>query len=424
MNMNIIHYFILNPLKRAFKDSGFNDFITAKSPLGKPRLALVNSGVIFILGICMFASCTKNNKFTIEGNVKDGSGKTLYLENVTTSSVVVLDSVELGDNGSFRFKRPRPQAPDFYRLRLKHQFINLSVDSTETIKIQPDTLNFARNYTVEGSFECSKIKELTFLQLATNEAYNQLQKQYESKTISLDEYIVGIKEIMDAYKKEATNYIMTNPASASAYFALFQQINGLLIFDPYDKQDSRMYGAVANNWNMNYPDALRTKHLVGLFTNSLIVLRQEQNKAVPQELDSKQFFDISLPSIQDNEIRLSEVGAGKVVLLDFTAYESQNSPLHNMDLLKIYRKYESQGFAIYQVSLDRDRHFWKNAAVNLPWICVIDPQSVYSEIAKKYNVSNLPAGFIFDKHGDIVSRIDNYGDLEKLVVSHLRNMKK
>jgi peroxiredoxin len=376
--------------------------------------------VFFLLGICIFASCTKNNEFTIEGYVKGGLGKTLYLENITTSSVVVVDSAKLDDNGSFRFKRTRPQAPDFYRLRLKRQFVNLSVDSTETIKIQSDTLNFARNYTVEGSSECSKIKELTFLQLATNETYNQLQKQYESKAISLDEYIAGAKETIDAYKKKAADYIVTNPASSSAYFALFQQINGLLIFDPYDKRDSRMYGAVANNWNVNYPDALRTKHLVGLFANSLAVLRREQNKATLREIDSKQFFDISLPSIQDNEIRLSEVGAGKIVLLDFTAYESQNSPQHNMNLQKIFRKYESQGFTIYQVSLDRDKHFWKNAAVNLSWTCVNDPQSIYSEIAKKYNVSNLPTGFLFNKNGEIASRIDNYSDLEELLVSQLK----
>jgi hypothetical protein len=415
MNMNIT----LNSLKGAFCRllSCGRNFRRGGNNTLLPCSALAGTVVIFLLGIC--ASCTKNNQCTIEGNVKGGSGKTLYLENVTASSVVVLDSVELSDNGSFRFKRLRPQAPDFYRLRLKRQFVNLSVDSTETIKVQSDTLNFARDYTVEGSYECKKIKELTFLQLATNERYNQLQKQYESEAISPDEYITGVKEIIGAYKKEAINYIMDNPSSASAYFALFQQINGLLIFDPYDRQDSRMYGAVANSWNMNYPNALRTKHLVGLFTNSLIVLRQERNTAAPRELDGKQFFDISLPSIQDSEIRLSEAGAGKVVLLDFTAYEMQSSPRHNMDLLKIYRKYEPQGFVIYQVSLDRDRHFWKNAAVNLPWVCVIDPQSVYSEIAKKYNVDNLPAGFIFDKHGDIVSRIDNYGDLEKLIGSYV-----
>jgi hypothetical protein len=375
--------------------------------------------VFSLWSICVFASCT-NNKFTIEGNIKDGSGKTLYLENITTSSVVVVDSVDLGNDGFFRFKKPRPQAPDFYRLHLKHQLINLSVDSTETIKIQSDTLNFARDYTIEGSFECKKIKELTFLQLTTNEHYNQLQKQYDSKMISLDEYIAQIQKIIDVYKEKATNYIIANPASASAYFALFQQINNLLIFDPYDKQDAKMYGAVANNWNVNYPQALRTKHLVNLFKNSRQILRQEQQAITPNEVDSKQFFDIVLPSIQDSEIRLSELGAGKVILLDFTAYESQNSPQHNMDLLKIYWRYESQGFTIYQVALDRDVHFWKNAAINLPWTCVIDPQSIYSEIAKKYNVSNLPTGFLFDKNGEIYSRIDNYSELEKQVSSRLK----
>jgi hypothetical protein len=372
-----------------------------------------------LLFACVFISCT-NNKFTIEGNIKDGFGKMLYLENITTSSVVVVDSADLRNDGFFRFKKPRPQAPDFYRLRLKNQFINLSVDSTKTIKVQSDTLNFVCDYIVEGSSECTKIKELTFLQLATNEAYGKLQKQYDSMEISVDEYIAKAKEVVDAYKKKATNYITSNPASASAYFALFQQINGSLIFDPYDKKDVKMYGAVANNWNVNYPDALRTKHLVNLFKNSLFVLRQEQNTARLNEVDSKQFFDITLPSVRDDKIHLSEVSAGKVTLLDFTAYESQNSLQHNMNLLKIFRKYEPQGFTIYQISLDRDKHFWKNAAVNLPWICVNDPQSIYSEIAKKYNVSNLPTGFLFGKNREIISRIDNYNDVEKLVVSQLK----
>jgi len=375
--------------------------------------------VFSLLSVIVFVSCT-NNKFTIEGNVKDGSGKTLYIEKVTTSAVMTLDSVILGNDGSFRFRRLRPQAPDFYRLRLKNQFINLAVDSTETIKVQSDALNFARDYTVEGSYECEKIKDLTFLQLAMSEAYNQLQKQYNAKEISMDEYVAKTKEIIDAYKEKAIKYIVASPASASAYFALFQQVNGLLIFDPYDKQDVKMYGAVANNWNLNYPKAPRTEHLVNLFKSSLLTLREEQNTSIPNEVSSKQFFDISLPSIQDNEIRLSEMGRGKVTLLDFTAYESGNSPRHNMDLMNIYRKFESKGFAIYQVSLDRDIHFWKNAASNLPWTSVLDPQSIYSEIAKKYNVTNLPTGFLLNKNGEIVARIDNYGDLERLVGAQLK----
>ena len=77
----------------------------------------------------------------------------------------------------------------------------------------------------------------------------------------------------------------------------------------------------------------------------------------------------------------------------------------------MYEKYRNNGLEIYQVSLDSDMHFWKNASSNLPWVCVRDPQSVYSQIAGMYNVKQLPALFLIDKKGNMIKRIE---DLEKL----------
>lgn len=374
-----------------------------------------------ILFICLFISCSNKNRFTVEGAIKEGGGKMLYLENVTTSSVVVLDSVKLGANGSYKFKRERPETPDFYRLRLNQQFINFVVDSTETLRINSDTLHFAKNYSVEGSFESENVKTLTFLQLKTHEAYNKLQKEYRSQNITADEYTEKANTIIEEYKNEAKSYIYPNPASASAYFALFQQINGLLIFDPYDKTDSKAYGAVANNWNQRYPDAPRTKHLVRLFTNALAILRGEQSYDWnANAVNGKDFFDIALTALDNKEVRLSEIGKGKVVLVDFTAYGMKESPFHNRKLAEVYEKYRNQGFQIYQIALDADLHFWKNAAINLPWICVIDPQSVNSEIAKKYNVSTIPTTFIMDKAGEIVARLENLDHLEKEISNYMK----
>ena len=376
---------------------------------------------LLIPTVGVFISCSGNGQFTVKGIVKDGNEKMLYLENVTTSKVVLLDSVKLGNSGSYKFKQARPVAPDFYRLRLNHQLINFVVDSTETVKVNSDTLQFAKDYTVEGSAESEHVKTLALLQLKTSETYNQLQDQYRSQSITADEYKEKANTCIDEYKDEAKKIIYTNPASASAYFALFQQINGLLIFDPYNKDDSKAYGAVANNWNQHYPNAPRTKHLVQLFTNSLAVLREEQPRNLDANtINSKDFFDISLLSFDDKAYRLSVIGNGKVVLLDFTAYGMQDSPLHNQQLAKIYAKYYAQGFQIYQVSLDNDEHFWKNAAYNLPWICVIDPQSVNSDIARKCNVSNLPTGFILNRKGDIVKRVEDYTGLEAAVIANLK----
>jgi len=375
--------------------------------------------LIPVIGI--FISCSNRNQFTVKGCIKDGNERMLYLENVTASKVILLDSVKLSKNGLYKFKHIRPQVPDFYRLRLNNQFINFTVDSTERITINSDTLLFAKDYSVEGSLESEHVKALTLLQLKTSEMYNQIQKEYRSQLLTADEYKEKTNACIEDYKNEARNFIYANPASTSAYFALFQQINGLLIFDPYDKIDAKAYGAVANNWNQRYPDAPRTKQLVQIFTNALVVMRGEQNNNLnANTVDSKDYFDISLSSFDDKVFRLSDIGKDKVVFLDFTVYSMNESPIYNQQLAKIYEKYYSKGFQIYQVSLDTDEHFWKNSAINLPWICVRDPQSVDSDIAKKYNVREIPTGFIFNRKGEIVKRIENYNNLTNDILPYLK----
>jgi len=384
------------------------------------KLNIVLKATLLILFFGIFFSCSDKNQFTVKGIISGGNEKMLYFENVTTSRAILLDSVKLNKSGSYKFTHKQPEAPDFYRLRLNNQLINFSADSTEIITINSDTLNFAKAYTVEGSADSETIKTLSLLQLKTSDVYNQLQKQYNSQSITADEYLEKINISIDEYKEAAKNYIFVNPASASAYFAIFQQVNGLLIFDPYDKNDSKIYGAVANNWNQYYPEAQRTKHLVQLFANSLAVLRGDQTKDLDiNTVDSKDFFDISLLSYDNKSYRLSEVGENKVVLLEFISYSLKESPLHNIELANVYRKYYDKGFQIYQVSLDTDQHFWKNAASNLPWVCVLDPESVYSNIVKKYNVRELPTGFILNKKGEIASRIEDYAKLETYILPYL-----
>ena len=375
--------------------------------------------LIPVVGI--FISCSNTDQFTIKGYIKDGDEKILYLENVTVSKVILLDSVKLSKGGLYKFMHKRPATPEFYRLRLNNQLINFAIDSTEVLTINSDTLQFAKDYTVEGSSESEHIKTLTLLQLRINESFNQLQNQYRSQSITVDEYQKKANACIEEYKNEAKNFIYDNPASTSAYFALFQQINGLLLYDPYDRTDSKAYGAVANNWNHRYPDAPRTKHLVNLFTSALAVMHGEKIRNLDANtIEGKDYFDVALLSIDNEVYRLSEIGKNKVVLVDFIAYAMDDSPLHNQLLAQIFKKYYAQGFQIYQISLDTDEHFWKNAADNLPWICVRDPQSIYSDIVKKYNVREIPMGFIMNREGDIVKRIENYTELEKDIISYLK----
>ena len=375
----------------------------------------ISTRLLTVLGLCMFflSACNNSSDFTVKGVVAGADGQLMYLENVGISNVVTLDSIKLAPGGKFKFTEKRPEYPDFYRLRLNNQLINFAVDSTETISFVADAGTFATSYSVEGSENSKAIKAITLAQLDANQAISRLRKEYEDKMISDTTYRMKVLAAADAYKEVARKYIYSAPMSTAAYFALFQQIDGLLFFDLYDRKDVKAYGAVATSYNHTYPESPRSKHLYNLTLQSMKVLRA-QRPVDYSNVETKEisFLDIELPDVRGEVVKLSTVAPGKVVLINFTAYQTEWSPALNMALGELYTKYHDQGLEIYQVSLDSDFHFWRNGASNLPWVTVHDPQSVYSQVAGFYNVKQLPALFILDRKGNLVKRVEDVKKLE------------
>ena len=375
----------------------------------------ISTRLLTVLGLCMFlfSACNNSSDFTVKGVVAGADGQLMYLENVGISNVVTLDSIKLAPGGKFKFTEKRPEYPDFYRLRLNNQLINFAVDSTETISFVADAGTFATSYSVEGSENSKAIKAITLAQLDANQAISRLRKEYEDKMISDTTYRTKVLAAADAYKEVARKYIYSAPMSTAAYFALFQQIGGWLCFDLYDRKDVKAYGAVATSYDHAYPESPRSKHLYNLTLQSMKVLRA-QRPVDYSNVETKEisFLDIELPDVRGEVVKLSTVAPGKVVLINFTAYQTEWSPALNMALGELYTKYHDQGLEIYQVSLDSDFHFWRNGASNLPWVTVRDPQSVYSQVAGLYNVKQLPALFILDRKGNLVKRVEDVKKLE------------
>lgn len=373
---------------------------------------------IYLLAVCgvlllLFSACHNDTEFKVKGVVSGGDGQVMYLENVGVSSVQLLDSVKLTAAGKFEFTEPRPAFPDFYRLRLNNQLINFAIDSVETVSFVADAGTFATSYSVEGSENSKAIKNITLAQLDANQAISRLRKEYEAKQLADTAYAARVIEAVNTYKEVARKYIYSAPMSTAAYFALFQQIDGLLFFDLYDKEDSKAYGAVATSYDHFYPESPRSKHLYNLALQSMKVLRAKRPVAL-DSVETKEigYLDIELPDATGQLRKLSEVAPNKVVLINFTAFQTEWSPALNMTLGELYAKYQSKGFEIYQVSLDSDVHLWRNGAANLPWVCVLDPQSVYSQIAALYNVRQLPTLFLLDRKGALVKRIEDPNKLE------------
>lgn len=369
----------------------------------------------------LLTACGDTSNFTVKGVVSGADKQMLYLENVGISSVTTLDSVKLNQTGKFKFKSPKPEFPEFYRLKLNNQLINFSIDSTEVLDFVADAGTFATSYSVEGSENSKAIKSITLAQLDANLEINKLRKEYEANEITDSVYRGKVLETAEAYKEVARSYIFSAPMSSAAYFALFQQIDGLLFFDLYDRNDSKAYSAVATSFDHYYPESPRSKHLHNLALQSIKIIRGQRTIDFDSiETKEVNYIDIELPDIKGEMVKLSSVSKGSPVIVNFTAYQTEWSPSLNMTLGELYEKYESKGLKIYQISLDTDVHFWMNVATKFPWNCVRDPQSVYSQTAALYNVKQLPALFILDKNGNLVKRVEDLKTLEADVRSVLQ----
>jgi len=367
----------------------------------------------------VLSACSSEPKFKIDGEVSGAKGKMLYLEASALEGVVPLDSVKLKGDGSFSFKQARPESPEFYRLRIEDKVINFSIDSTEAILIKAPYVDFSTAYAVNGSTNSSKIKELTLKQMRLQEDVNALIKAMQAHQMGSDVFEDSVSALMKNYKDDVKiHYIFSAPNTAAAYFALFQKVNGYLIFDPLNnKEDIRCFAAVATSLNNYYPHADRSKNLYNIVIKGMKNTRTPQQKVLElpaNAVSETGIIDISLRDMKGNIRKLSEL-KGKVVLLDFTIYQNAVSTSHNFMLRDLYDKYASKGFEIYQVSLDADEHFWKTSADNLPWICVRDADGIYSTIAATYNVKAVPAVFLINRNSELSARGETIKNLDSAV---------
>ncbi len=371
------------------------------------------------LAVLGLSACNSEPKFKVEGEVSGADGKMLYLEASALEGIVPLDSVKLKGDGSFTFKQTRPMSPEFYRLRVDDKVINFSIDSTETVSLKAPYTDFATAYSVEGSANSTKIKELTLKQMQLQTSVNALLQGMQAHKIGTDVFEDSLATLLKSYKDEVKiNYIFAAPNTAAAYFALFQKLNNYLIFDPLNsKDDIKCFAAVATSLNNFYPHADRSKNLYNIVIKGMKNTRTPQQKVVelPQEAVSETgIIDINLRDMKGNMHKLSEL-KGKAIILDFTIYQSAVSAAHNYMLRNLYDKYAGQGLEIYQVSLDADEHYWKTTADNLPWVCVRDANGIYSTMASAYNVQSVPAIFLINKNSELSARGETVKDLDAAV---------
>lgn len=377
--------------------------------------------VAALIAAALTISSCSNKKFHINGNIENAKDSMLYLENISLNGPVKIDSVKLDENGAFEFDEAAMDSvtPEFYRLRIANQSINLSIDSTETITVKAAWPTMATKYDVSGSENCTRIKELSFMQMQLQGTINAIAA---NNNIGVDSTELAIKMVLEKYKDNIKrNYIFKAPMQASSYYALFQTIQlgntNNLIFNPRaNKEDVQVFAAVATSWDTYYPGSERGKNLHNIAIEGMKNIRIVQAERAQQQIEVSKvkvsnIIDLALTDNKGNVRRLTDL-KGKVVLLDFHMFQTSESTKRIMMLRDLYNKYHAAGLEIYQVSVDPDEHFWKTQTAALPWISVRDEDGIQGQSLIQYNVQSIPTFFLIDRNNSLYKRDSQISNLD------------
>ena len=391
----------------------------------KKTFTRVFSMALFVVAILNFTACNKQ-KFNVNGTISEAKDSILYFENMSLNGPEVVDSVRLNADGVFHFSAKATGSPEFYRLRIAGQIINVAADSTENITIKAAFPTMSDGYEVSGSEECSKIKELALMQMRLQTQIDAIAK---SPDLGIDAVEDSVAKVLDVYKNNVKlNYIFKQPMKAYAYFALFQTVilgdANVLIFNPRSSSaDVKVFAAVATSWDTYYPQSLRGENLHNIAIAGMKNVRIIHNEAArsidADKVDVSGLIDIALRDNKGRLRRLKEL-KGRVVMLDFHLFAGEGSLKRIMMLRDLYNKYHAMGFEIYQVSVDPDEHFWKQQTAALPWISVRDEAGVRSSNLVSYNVQSLPTFFLIDRNNVLQKRDAQIKDLDATLRAMLK----
>ncbi len=148
-----------------------------------------------------------------------------------------------------------------------------------------------------------------------------------------------------------------------------------------------------------------------------------QKKADPMlELVGQVVPDFSATDLDGKPISLQDY-RGKVVLLDFWAVWCGPCLGEMPNVRQVYNTYKDKGFDIIGVSLDTDEARLRNylRKNNIPWRQIFSGQKWNSPLAQKYHIRSIPAPWLIDKDGTLISREARGVKLERLVVETLKN---
>ncbi len=328
---------------------------------------------LFFLGLSLaLSSCSSmgGGKAKISGTLEGAEGTSLYVDKYMYGSPIMsLAKIDIDGNGNFEKEFDGQWETGIYKIRVGRNSMYTIIDSTDAaIEINGNVDQFD-NYSVDlKGTESGKTLSTWLNNLSTGTwTAKDLQAKLKDDNHPLVEMVAAIESSRSKLNAEAQ----------ALYAAASKQVEKDMPNSDFANNMTKM--------SANLEARLRARELAG----------RTAVGSVPPPIEQK--------NPEDKVISLDDL-KGKVVLLDFWASWCKPCRRANPMVVDLYKKYNKQGFEVFNVSLDKNKGRWVNAIEEdgLVWDHhVSDLRGWQSIHAQDYGVKSIPRTFLLDRDGKI-----------------------
>ena len=341
---------------------------------------------LFLLVSC--ENSTTNLKIKGTTDLENGS-KIFHLVADINNQPVVLDTLKVNE-GEFSLITEN-EFPDIHFLKIEGfsgTFPFVAERGTVLIELNKDNLDSSKANGTISNDDFMRYKTDTQVYITSlNAIGNDLQQATILKdSLLADDLRDQYQDVRDQIQEYELNFLKSAPNSFIS----------ILILERF----------IANN-AIQIPDA---KELFEGFSER--IKNTPSGKAVGEILNQSPKAEVGQiapffegPNPEGRRFNLKDK-LGKVTIIDFWASWCRPCRVENPNLVRLYNKHKNNGLQIVGVSLDRTKPKWVQAIADdgLTWEHVSNLKFWNDPIAKLYQVSAIPATFILDENGVILTR--------------------
>ena len=234
----------------------------------------------------------------------------------------------------------------------------------------------------------------------TNDAYGDLVKRWDSLLLSSNS--LPAQAVKDKRRQLAAQFIRQQPASLIS----LKLLDDLFYLDATasDTLYYNLFSSMSEPLKASATGQKLGEEVVGRFATAV-------GKPAPE---------LILPDLSKNPHPLYRTGS--FTLLNFWASWCAPCRKEHPELKRLLAVYGAKGFSIIGISLDTSPALWQKAVRDerLSWQQLGDLKGWESPVAKQYGIKSIPANFLLNAAGVIVSKNLSLDSLQKRLATELQ----